>query len=302
MQKLYFILIIIVVVSCKSSYTKIGDKNANYIPYYLKVYEADSLFVVKNYSNSYEILDSLFKKFEPINLTETNEYLYYIKLSIKLKKKINKENVFKLYNKYGYSDELIEYDEDLKFYNNSNGNILNINFKNSRKAYLNSINLSLRDSINIMKIKDQKYRNKDYNKNIKFQDSIDKQNEKILANYFDKNLFPNEKLFGGFSIDNKSINIGSLLLHTKDSIRKKYFMPKTLEFIKKGEALPRYYGNMTDQNLLYNGFEQKYGTYNTQSLKNSKLTKKEFNKNRKTIGLPSIEYVLWKDSIAKSMY
>ncbi len=43
---LLIIPLVLLCISCKSSYTRIGDKNANYIPYYLKVYEADSLFIV----------------------------------------------------------------------------------------------------------------------------------------------------------------------------------------------------------------------------------------------------------------
>lgn len=64
--------------SCKSSYTIIGDENANYIPYYLKVYEADSLFIVGDYERSYEILDSLFKKYEPIEIQGYYEYSSYV--------------------------------------------------------------------------------------------------------------------------------------------------------------------------------------------------------------------------------
>ena len=86
MEKTAILLGIMVtaLVSCKSSYIRIGDENANYIPYYLKVYEADSLFIVGDYERSYEILDSLFKKYEPINIDGYEEYLIYIASSIEL--------------------------------------------------------------------------------------------------------------------------------------------------------------------------------------------------------------------------
>ena len=54
-----FFLISISFISCKS-YQKIGGENSNYIPYYLKVYEADSLFLLKNYSSAYEKYDNVF--------------------------------------------------------------------------------------------------------------------------------------------------------------------------------------------------------------------------------------------------
>ena len=85
--------------SCKSNYTRIGDKNANYIPYYLKINEADSLFIVGNYKRSFEITDSLFKKFEPINLEGYSEYMTHISSAVasnnfdRLKKKIKKSFV-----------------------------------------------------------------------------------------------------------------------------------------------------------------------------------------------------------------
>ena len=80
MKKILLLIsfVTLTIASCKSSYTKIGDKNANYIPYYLKAYEADSLCLVGNYQHSYEILDSLFKKYEPVNMDNLYEYSTYI--------------------------------------------------------------------------------------------------------------------------------------------------------------------------------------------------------------------------------
>ena len=73
-----FFLISISFISCKS-YQKIGGENSNYIPYYLKVYEADSLFLVKKFSLAYEKYDSLFKYYEPINMPLYLECENYIK-------------------------------------------------------------------------------------------------------------------------------------------------------------------------------------------------------------------------------
>ena len=60
MKKTIFLLYVVsITISCKSNFSKIGDVKSNYIPYYLKVYKADSLYLTKNYQQSYEILDSL---------------------------------------------------------------------------------------------------------------------------------------------------------------------------------------------------------------------------------------------------
>ena len=89
-----FFLISISFISCKS-YQKIGGENSNYIPYYLKVYEADSLFLVKNYSSAYEKYDSLFKYYEPINMPLYFEFENYIKSGLLAKKDKSFKKEFK---------------------------------------------------------------------------------------------------------------------------------------------------------------------------------------------------------------
>lgn len=52
MKNLIFAFSLFFIVSCKSGYTKIGGKNANYIPYYNEVYRADSLYLTNNFEKS----------------------------------------------------------------------------------------------------------------------------------------------------------------------------------------------------------------------------------------------------------
>ena len=104
-------LCLLFLISCKSNYTSVGSKNANYIPYYLKVYEADSLYLVGNYERSYHILDSLFDKFEPLNMTLYFEYESYVKTSVILNKNVNsKSQICSLIEKFGYSYQDIKTD------------------------------------------------------------------------------------------------------------------------------------------------------------------------------------------------
>jgi hypothetical protein len=91
MKKIITILFsgLIVMISCKSKVLErnvaINEKaEVNYIPYYLKVNEADSLFLVGDYRKSHHILDSLFKKFEPLNLSFCNEYFTYLRTKLLL--------------------------------------------------------------------------------------------------------------------------------------------------------------------------------------------------------------------------
>lgn len=62
-----FIFTIFLLMSCKAKQISQEEKSLNYIPYYLQVYKADSLYMTKNYKQSYEILDKLFKKYKPLN-------------------------------------------------------------------------------------------------------------------------------------------------------------------------------------------------------------------------------------------
>ncbi|UPT71848.1 MAG: hypothetical protein M0D53_05970 [Flavobacterium sp. JAD_PAG50586_2] len=112
-------LITIVIVSCKSQNQRelVGQPvkhDVNYIPYYLKVYEADSLYIIKEYSKSYSILDSLFKVYPPVNLNIYNEVLNYLQLKIILNKSVDDIELLKLISYYGYKKEFIVNDSILK--------------------------------------------------------------------------------------------------------------------------------------------------------------------------------------------
>ncbi len=59
-------------------------------------------------------------------------------------------------------------------------------------------------------------------------------------------------------------DIELFLLHTKDSIRLNYFIPKIKEFTVNGTAPPRVLDIMIDQYYSYNDKPQIYGTYKRQ--------------------------------------
>jgi len=95
------------------------------------------------------------------------------------------------------------------------------------------------------------------------------------------------------------VDVGLLLLHTKDSIRMNYFVPKVKEFVKKGLAPPRTLGTMIDQYYLYNGKPQIYGTYGARGggYANMIDNLKKVDSNRISIGLPPLELKEKKDSL-----
>ena len=289
----YFSLLfsLCIIISCKTTFAKKEEvKEKNYIPYYLSVYKADSLFIAKNYGRSYEVLDSLFQKYEPINMPNYNEVANYYKLKIILKKEIDRTAFSNLISNYDFNEEFLKNDSIISIYYNKEKN--NQNYNDLRQTYLASLNLDLRNEIKEMCSQDQLYRDKNYKLNILKQNKIDSINWIKTKNILEKIGYPNENRIGNFMIDKSNVSIEIILLHTNDYDRVNYFMPKILEFMKKGQAPPNAYASMYDQLQLYNGKEQYYGSYNSKNIMT--IDMKELNKRRKTIGLPSYGYEKWR--------
>ncbi len=299
MSKIVFLLMsaLICLLSCKSNYTRIGDKNANYLPYYLKVYEADSLYIVKDYNRSYKILDNLFKKYEPIQMKNYYELTSYYKLKIILNKRIKCNEFSKLISKYNVTDTTIKNDSLLNTYYQKKKKYFELNYKNLRNEFTSKLNLSLRNEIKQMNRDDQLFRQKggyDYDK----QRKIDSINSEKMIVIFTKYGYPNEYLIGNSMTDGTLVEIGTLLLHTNNNERLNYYMPTILDYLMRGMAPPIEYAYMKDQYLLYNKQKQFYGSYNM-SFEKIGTNLQELNFRRKSIGLPNYGYEDWR---FKSLY
>lgn len=291
-----FMLLLVISFSCKTSEVKKSktDGEVNYIPYYLKVYEADSLYITKNYQRSYDILDSLFSKYKPIGMENYNEVLTYCRLKMILNKSIKREELSSLISIYGYDKDLFNNDEIFKnYFLKKKRDLIDLsdsNYQVLRDSYIKKINIPLRNEIKEMKISDQLYRGKRYSENMKKQDSIDQINQNRLREIFERVGFPNQSLIGNFMVDKSFVDVIGILLHTKDDQRVNLFMPKVLEYVKKGEAPPNAYAYMKDQLNLYNGEEQYYGSYDNKT----DIPINELNRRRRTIGLPNYGYEKWR--------
>lgn len=288
------IFFLFLIQSCKTK-NNVADlktiQEVNYIPYYLKVYEADSLFIIGNYDRSYEILDSLFKKFEPIDMDIYYEYKTYLVCKHKIKKHIEKREFELLILEFGYDNTQIMNDENLK--DTFIKLVSDTDYTNLRNQYLNSLDIALRKEIISMKGQDQKFRmGKRSSEDIKNQNKIDSVNTLKMMDIFEKIGFPGRNVIGGFNIDDTPVSCNVILLHTKDSIRLSYFAPKIKEFINNGTASPILYGSLIDQYFIYKGQEQFYGTYQNSPMSNTKIS--ELNMRRKDIGLPDYNYENWR--------
>jgi len=300
-----------------------AKKEINYIPYYLNVYEADSLFYAKNFEKTFNLLDELFTEFEPINVIGYDEYLLYTKVSILLGKKMNYKNVYSnLILNFGYTSEYLKKDSLLNI-GLLKSQIDSNEYKILRKTYLSKIDFELRDEIIEMVKFDQKFR-KETIENKGLIDSldgielakIDLINKDKLFKILNKE-FPNRNKIGKSDAYGKSeyestkiFSIINHLAHNDDSY--KYLSERLHYFIELGECNPYnlaalndskytqfidykdiYIGdslNMKYKNIISNLYF--YRRFDVLSKLNSKL-KEKTNKNRMIIGLPSVEQELF---------
>lgn len=184
------------------------------------------------------------------------------------------------------------------------GKELIANYNNLRQKALSKLNLNLREEIKEMKKEDQKYRNESYQENIDKQEVIDEKNTQRIIEIFNEFGYPNESVIGSISVDRTPVNITAMLLHTSDSMRMNYFVPKLKEFVKNGTCPPEVLGSVIDQYYLYNGEPQINGTYKKRSGEYSNMISdlKKVDSNRISIGLPPLELKEKKDSILQARY
>jgi len=241
--------------SCKSNYTRIGDKNANYIPYYLKVYEADSLYLLKNYESSYRILDSLFKKYEPANTDRDHEYGRYLMSCVAVNDTINlKKKIAFSFKNYGSMQ--IPFDPiDNHIYLQNIYKKDSIYFMKQRKKYLKKIDYGLINKLQEMMKLDQTYNRQNSIENKK-NDSI---NRVKLKDIIINNTYPNYHVVGYFDPElNLHAQIEILLLHQYETTVFKY-LPIIEEAVKKGKCSPLEYAFIYDKCILANtSKKQKY--------------------------------------------
>lgn len=279
--------------------------DCNYITdYYQIIYKADLEYLTENYEKAFDLYQDAFKSCIAKNTITYNEIGNFTETAVILKK-------YEL--AYEYAKKQIQNGVELsRFQNNDNfseflksefGQKLVSEYNGLRKEFENNADFELRDELVLMKSADQMYRGNNYQENKSKQDSIDNLHEKRLIEIFESIGYPTDKIAGPRTMD-YPVDVGLLLLHTKDSIRMNYFVPKVKEFVKNGTAPPRTVGTMVDQFYLYNGEPQIYGTYGAQGggYANMIDNLKKVDSNRISIGLPPLELKEKKDSIIKAKY
>jgi hypothetical protein len=277
----------------KDTVAKEVKQTVNYIPYYLKVVEADSLFQIRNYQKSYAILDNLFKRYKPIQTEEYWEYSTYIASAVMTG---HTENINKMMKKsitdfgnfsicHRDADQL--YDTLIKV-----SKFTESDFVDLTKVYSKKINLSLRKKIEIMLTEDQSVRipKLNYEGMKHFEEKHKKQIEEIISKYG----YPSYQVIGHNGYDtNQPIHFYPIFLHQSIEIKDRY-LPMLLDNLKKGKCSPYEYAFIFDKAYIEkNNNKGYYGVISEYRLDYPK----KIDSIRKSIGLPRYGYEKWRDKL-----
>ncbi len=265
-------------------------KSRDYITYYNKVNEIDSIYrMAKQPETAIKKYKKLFRKYRPLNQERIEEYETYIRISDKYGKNFGgQKSLYRLipliapYWRYKKEDK-----EFIKLYKKYG--IDSVNVEQAVARWESKHDKILIDSFVIAFARDQ------YEGRSRRLDIIenDLKNAELLKWTFENHGFPSKQKIGLYYKDT-FMPIGLIILHMADYDEyHPYFKTKILEYVKSGECSPSDYAAMVDRNNLHHKIPYTYGVY--QGYQNIKDSAK-VNRNRKSIGLPSLKY---RNKIAK---
>jgi len=273
----YLFVIILIFLSCKS-------KTNNYIVYYNKVNEIDSLYRIANQpKEALKQYRKLFRKYTPKNQDRIEEYETYIQLADQQQKNFggkkslyhlisliapyegSYKNYFALFQKYGIDSTEV---------------------KQRIADWKKELNKQLVDSFSIAFVRDQA----EGRKNPQIMEKNDKRNAKLLKWAFENYGYPSIQKIGLIGNNDVFMPMHPLFSHMIDSEEYSYFKTKMLEYIKSGDCIPKDYANMVDRHdLQITKKEMPYGSYPSYT---AVIDTAKVNRNRKTIGLPALKRAL----------
>ncbi|WP_278379428.1 hypothetical protein [Chryseobacterium arthrosphaerae] len=276
LMAMFFIL-----TACKS-------RNLNYITYYNKINETDSIFrfqkdttaIIKRYKK-------IFRQYPPKNQERINEYENYIRLADQHHKKFGgKKSLYRLIPliapNWKYKKEDTSFIQLYKKYGIDRQE-MEVRVEEWKKG----LNQKLIDSFTVAFQRDQSSR-----KEGNYPDVIknDKKNAELLKWMFENYGFPSLQKIG-LSNGDLLMPSGPVLLHMADYDEYyQYFKTKILEYVKSGDCPPRDYAAMIDRNNSHHKLPYTYGVYQGyENIKDSAT----INRNRKSIGLPSLKHAQW---------
>ncbi|MDQ1096460.1 MULTISPECIES: hypothetical protein [Chryseobacterium] len=271
--------ILLIVTSCKR-------KPLNYITYYNRVNEIDSIYrFERDTLEAITQYKKLFEEYPPKNQERIKEFETYIMLSDQYHKDFGgKKTLYKLVPLIApYEGDYKDYLPIFKKYG-----IDSVEVKKEIADWKKNLNKRLIDSFSIAMIRDQEKRHVD----TAVQAKNVRKNAELLLWTFKNYGFPSVQKIG-------TMPMHSLLTHMNES--KKYyptFKTKLIEYVKSGDCPPLSYAMMFDS---YHVNVEKGNTIYGYNGFNSVMDSVQVNRNRKSIGLPSLKHSarIRKDLMAK---
>ncbi|KXH80478.1 hypothetical protein AU378_18955 [Chryseobacterium kwangjuense] len=264
----------------------------NYIPYFLEVYKADSLLILNKDKEAFQKLDSLFKIYEPVNQLAYSEILNYVLLSEKLGKNIDsRKYIESLIRDWGVPVKEMKKENDLV-------TVLKENFSDDEllsleQQHTQHIDWEYRKLLKEMFIADQSSRGKQN------EPQVDEDNIKKLIHLIRTKGYPDIPTVG--KIANDRIMLPVMYFHLGRADDYKEFKALLLENIKKGKAIPFEMKQLMQgkYSLIYwqDYFEQTVKTTANPRRIPTNYPQDTFRIRRNNIGLPSLEYENWKNSL-----
>tara|TARA_B110001450_G_C17543228_1_gene449489 strand:+ start:31 stop:924 length:894 start_codon:yes stop_codon:yes gene_type:complete len=295
MKRIILILILISTVSCQKK------NECNYIEnYYQKVYLAEEAYYKEDYQKVFEQMSEAEKSCEVLNQRGIYEMLKYAESSARIGKKDKALQLIRQLLLNGYEiDQLANNEAFQNLVGLKEWSQLEKDYQNLHNEYLNSVDLELREKIAEMKRIDQMFRQRgEYDQ--QKSDSIDAINEPELKRIIEKYGYPDERIIGGFKIDNQHVDPGILLFHFDDY---EYWTKKLEELIEKGEAPPQSLGNFVDsyQRRVPEQKKYIYGIYDNVGEESTKEYEK-LDERRVSIGLAPMQLKRSIDSLKRKYY
>lgn len=312
----YFFTCCLGILICCSTPSEVPaeEHSVNYIEgYYQPIYQADIAYLDGCYDTAWQLWQQAFSKYEPLNQPEYWELYHASEVAAYFNEhELALDYIEKLLRREGFEIKRFQKDSVFATLRETEGwKLLEKEYPTIRQAYLSSIDLSLRKEIRQMQKQDQLYRaNREQFTDQKYIDSInliDAINTATLISIFETVGYPDNQLIGHESVDGNwelnGMGIGTLLLHTADSIRMAYFVPKLLHFIERGRSEPRILGTLIDQFYLYNNEQQLYGTYTSSNGEELPVQYPEkVDSLRQSIGLPPLALQAERDRLLKEKF
>lgn len=291
-----YIFSLFLVLSCQTK----EKTNCNYVTdYYAHAYKAEKEFYIGNYDESFDLYQKAFRYCDAINIGFHNDTGKFARVCAEL----GKENLAMDYieKRIDNGGTISEFQNDsifLKLLGSDRGKKIVSEYGQSRAKYIASLDLDLRAELqNMIRL------DRSLNSTLA-QDSMFQVNDKRLVQIFEKYGYPNEHIRGPYNLDQINAEPTILLLHTDDSIRINYFIPKIKKFVENGQCPPDVLGTLLDNLELFNQQPQTHGTYlnGNGGYANMISEKSKVNANRKSIGLPTMAMTKELDSLKYQYY